>query len=116
MVTVDEIRQWPTKIRCFKAGSCHLMADTEEELHAFAQRLRLKREWFQPKSHPHYDLTIEKRVQAVALGAVEVSAREQAIKRMKAKGGMFKLYAEESERLLREERVTENTCDSGGVK
>ena len=31
-VYVDAIQQWPTRIRCFKPGSCHLMADTFEEL------------------------------------------------------------------------------------
>ena len=26
MVMVDELRIWPTNIRCFKSGSCHLTA------------------------------------------------------------------------------------------
>ena len=26
-VMVDELRVWPTKIACFKAGSCHLTTD-----------------------------------------------------------------------------------------
>lgn len=81
-VYVDEIRQWPTPIRCFRTGSCHLTADTDAELHAFARRLRLKAEWFQPKSVPHYDLTPEKRARAVSLGAFEVPAREQAERRI----------------------------------
>lgn len=82
-IYVDEIRQWPTPIRCFKAGSCHLSADSLDELHAFARKLRLRREWFQDHaSMPHYDLTIEKRARAVKLGAVEVSAREQARRRI----------------------------------
>lgn len=83
-VMVDEIIQWPTSIRCFKPGSCHLTADSVDELHAFAKRLRLKREWFQnkPNGTPHYDLTIAKRERALALGAVFVSAREQAKARL----------------------------------
>ena len=85
-VTVDEIRVWPTRLRCFKAGSCHLMADSEEELHAFAKKLGLRREWYQPKSAPHYDLTPAKREEALRLGAVAVSAREEARKRLIAKG------------------------------
>lgn len=87
---VDEIRQWPTKIACFKPGSCHLTADGEralEELHAFAKRLGMKREWFQDHAiAPHYDLTIGKRGRALELGAVFVSAREQALARRKARG------------------------------
>ena len=81
-VYVDEIRVWPTKIRCFKGGSCHLTADTLEELHAFAHRLALRREWFQDHSvMPHYDLTPARRERALEFGAVFVSTREQIRKR-----------------------------------
>lgn len=85
-VRVDELKAWPTRIRCFKGGSCHLSADRLDELHAFAARLGLRREWFQEHPlMPHYDLTPSKRVRAVALGAAEVSAREQAIARVAAR-------------------------------
>lgn len=59
----------------------HLFADTQEELHAFAARLGLKREWFQPgkplggKPSPHWrydDVTAGKRARALALGAQRV--------------------------------------------
>jgi len=85
-VYVDEIVQWPTKIRCFKNGSCHLTADTLEELHAMAQKIGMRREWFQdhPRA-PHYDLTPSKRERALKEGAVFVSRRQQSIRRMKAK-------------------------------
>jgi len=52
---------------------CHMWADTEAELHAMAQRIGIKREWFQrpPKaSWKHYDLCLTKRAKAVALGAI----------------------------------------------
>jgi hypothetical protein len=83
MIMVDELQVWPTKIRCFKAGSCHLTTDgTLDELHAFATRIGMRREWFQPHpSAPHYDLTAARRERALALGAVFVPAREQARKR-----------------------------------
>ena len=82
-VYVDEFRHWaPTKLRCFQAGSCHMMADTEQELHAMARKLGLRRSWFQPVSSPHYDLTKAKRTKALELGAVFVPAKEQARKRM----------------------------------
>ena len=55
---------------------CHLVADTVAELHAFAACLGLKRSWFQNKTMPHYDLTTNKRREAVKLGAIEISARE----------------------------------------
>ena len=54
----------------------HLLADTPEELHTFAARLDLKREWFQLGSLPHYDLTPNKRVQAVLLGVVDLLSWE----------------------------------------
>lgn len=82
MVYVDELQRWPTKIRCFKGGSCHMTADTEEELHAMARRIGLRREWYQ--AHPvvnHYDLTPSKREKALAMGAVFKSAREQSRER-----------------------------------
>lgn len=54
--------------------ACHLYADTTEELHAFAAKLSLEREWFQDKPFfPHYDLTPSKRKVAVHLGAVEAA-------------------------------------------
>jgi hypothetical protein len=50
---------------------CHMLADTIEELHEMADKLGLKRKWFQgAASTPHYDICLAKRDQALALGAV----------------------------------------------
>ncbi|MBO6937556.1 MAG: DUF4031 domain-containing protein [Deltaproteobacteria bacterium] len=84
-VYVDEVMRWPTATRTFRDGSCHLTADTVEELHAFARKLRLRREWFQDCNSPHYDLTPGKRVSATRLGAVFVPAKEQARRRLAMK-------------------------------
>jgi Protein of unknown function (DUF4031) len=56
----------------------HLTADTQDELHEFAARLGLRREWFQP-GRPrgdgtpspfwHYDVTAGKRALAIRMGA-----------------------------------------------
>lgn len=54
---------------------CHLVGDTTAELHSFAARLGLRRSWFQSKTIPHYDLTVNKRRQAVRLGAVEIDVK-----------------------------------------
>jgi hypothetical protein len=83
-VYVDEFRRWgPTKLAIFRAGSSHLTADTLDELHALAQRIGLRREWFQDhRLHPHYDLTKARRAAALLAGAVFVSAKEQAEKRL----------------------------------
>lgn len=49
---------------------CHLVADSVQELHTFADQLGLKRAWFQEKTmYPHYDVTVNVRVRALQLGA-----------------------------------------------
>lgn len=50
---------------------CHLVADTLDELHAFADQLGLRRSWFQCKKYPHYDVTISVRTKALRLGALD---------------------------------------------
>ena len=80
-VYVDEIHKWPSKIKCFAGGSCHLVADTPEELHAMARRLRLRPDWFQDKKIPHYDLTVPKRAEALRLGAEEDFGLRDYLKR-----------------------------------
>lgn len=52
---------------------CHLLADTEKELHEFALSIRMKRSWFQNKNRPHYDLTKGMRTVAIKNGAVEIT-------------------------------------------
>lgn len=56
----------------------HLVADTLDELHAMAQRLGLKRSWFQVSRSgmPHYDICQSKREQAIRFGAVEIDRRK----------------------------------------
>ncbi|HEY6738767.1 MAG TPA: DUF4031 domain-containing protein [Actinopolymorphaceae bacterium] len=52
----------------------HLLADTREELHEFAARLGLKREWFQDhETRWHYDVTEAVRERALELGAQPIS-------------------------------------------
>jgi hypothetical protein len=84
-VYVDEVRRWPTKIACFRNGSAHLTADSVEELHAFAERLGLRRAWFQDGRVPHYDITPGVRERAIYDGARFVPAKEQARQRIAAR-------------------------------
>lgn len=58
---------------------CHMVADTLEELHAMAEAIGMKLEWFQPMSFPHYDVCKIRRDKAIVLGAVEVDRRELAL-------------------------------------
>ena len=52
----------------------HLMADSLDELHAFAQRLGVPRGKFQDKtSGAHYDVPAPLREAAIGLGAIPIS-------------------------------------------
>lgn len=56
----------------------HMIADSLGELHEMAQRLSLKRSWFQISRNgtPHYDLCQTKRDQAIRFGAVAIDRRK----------------------------------------
>ena len=86
-VMVDELRCWPGARRPFHNGSCHLTTDGGlDALHELAALIGMRREWFQnhPRA-PHYDLTPSRRVRALSAGAVFVSARQQAIARLRGR-------------------------------
>ncbi len=51
----------------------HMIADTETELHAMADRIGVARRWYQ---HDHYDIALSKRVAAVAAGALQITWRQ----------------------------------------
>lgn len=57
----------------------HMVADSLEELHLFAQKIGLKKHFYEgvKKGHPHYDLT-NKVIMAKAIenGAVVVNRRQ----------------------------------------
>lgn len=58
---------------------CHMVADTEAELHAMADRIGVDRKWYQyPKKsrYPHYDIALSKRALAVEAGAKEIRWRD----------------------------------------
>lgn len=54
----------------------HMVADTVEELHAMADKIGVKRVFFQERKHPHYDVCVSKRKLAIQHGAKEVTERE----------------------------------------
>jgi hypothetical protein len=70
-------------------GSCysHLTADTEAELHEFAEKLGLQRRWYQARCkskactrciHWHYDISDAKRNKAIELGAKPLTLTEMS--------------------------------------
>lgn len=70
---------WPWRGREW----AHLVSDTSyEELHVFAARLNIPREAFQGD---HYDVPADVRLQAIALGADEVDAKD-LVRRLRAAG------------------------------
>lgn len=75
-VYVDSLRDYGWR----HGPSCHLIADSVEELIAFAETIGMRREWFQAKSTPHFDLTAEGRRAAVERGARELNNRELVAK------------------------------------
>lgn len=69
------------------ARSCHMYADTLEELHWMARQIGLRREWFQDKERlPHYDLVPSRRTMAVERGAIE-HTKEQMVQFMRRSAG-----------------------------
>ena len=74
MVYVDELITWSSSF----GPSCHMMTDGElEELHTMADKIGLKRNWFQNKPGlPHYDLKKGKREMAIRNGAVPTTSKE----------------------------------------
>lgn len=73
-VYVDNMLR-PARVGRIQSRWSHLVADTSEELHAFAARLGMRPEWVQYPNHPreHYDLTEPKRAKAIELGAEQIT-------------------------------------------
>ncbi len=57
---------------------CHMLADTDEELHAMADAIGVARKWHQKPgtSHSHYDICMSKKAKAIKLGAVQIGRKE----------------------------------------
>lgn len=56
---------------------CHMVADTTGELHDMAEKVGMKRSWYQSVArYPHYDVSLFRRKIVVAEGAIEVTTRE----------------------------------------
>lgn len=73
MIYVDS----PTWMRVNGRKSyAHMVADSKQELHQFAALIGVKRHFYDGGKRPHYDITSEQHVVAIANGAVEVKSKE----------------------------------------
>ena len=58
----------------------HMVADTDDELHAMAERIGVARKWHQDSlSGSHYDIAMSKRALAIEFGAVPITLRQCAM-------------------------------------
>jgi Protein of unknown function (DUF4031) len=69
-IFVDDMRA-----RLGRMIMCHMIADSEAELHAMAERIGIPRRSYQGD---HYDISRSKRAMAVRAGAREVTLRQLA--------------------------------------
>lgn len=77
-VYVDPLRKCVPNTRWRWKHSCHLMADSVEELVTFGRRIGLKDEWLQDDEFHHYHLTSGKRLRALKYGATPLNKRQLA--------------------------------------
>lgn len=81
-VFVDPLVNWGWRLRGRLVASCHMFTDSIEleDLHALAERIGLRRQWFQEhRLAPHYDLTPSRRSLAIKAGAIEVDRTRAVI-------------------------------------
>jgi len=60
---------------------CHMLADTDDELHTMADALGIKRIWWQSPektSGSHYDICLTKKAIALRRGAIPITRRQAA--------------------------------------
>lgn len=72
-VYVDNMRA-----TCGTMIMCHMIADSDQELHTMADTIGVARRWHQapPKHSSHYDIALSKRKLALDAGAVEITWRQ----------------------------------------
>jgi hypothetical protein len=52
---------------------CHMIATTDQELHAMAKAIGVARRWYQGD---HYDICLSMKAKALSLGALEITWRD----------------------------------------
>ena len=83
-VYVDDMFKFPLG-RFGRMKMSHMIADSQEELHAMADKIGLSRRWYQGD---HYDVCMSLRAKAVAAGAREVTMKQLACMASLARSGV----------------------------
>lgn len=83
-VYVDDMHLYPMG-QFGRMKMSHLLADTDEELHAMADKIGVARRWHQapPRHDSHYDIAMSKRAQALAHGAIAITWRQAGAMNMR---------------------------------
>lgn len=58
---------------------CHMLANSDEELHAMAAKIGVARKWWQSPEKTagsHYDIALSKKALAIQYGAIEITWRQ----------------------------------------
>jgi hypothetical protein len=80
----------------------HMIADTEEELHAMAKLIGVARRWYQGD---HYDVTQGCKALAIKSGAVQITLRQCAYMTMNRRRGFPMGTPETAEEIAKQRRA-----------
>ena len=80
----------------------HMIADSEKELHAMAQKIGVYRKWFQANSsYPHYDITKGMKAKAILYGARPITWRQLGLMTGNANAGFGLGTPEDAEKIFK---------------
>lgn len=99
MVVVDDMRA-----PFGRMVMCHMLADSDEELLAMADRIGVARRWHQHPgtSRSHFDIALSKRALAVAAGAREITWRQTGlISRHRRRAALLRIPPQSIEEILK---------------
>lgn len=76
-VYVDDMHLYPMG-KFGRMKMSHMVADSDEELHAMAAKIGVAKRWWQapPRHDSHYDIAMSKREEAIRHGAIAITLRE----------------------------------------
>jgi hypothetical protein len=55
---------------------CHMVADSILDLFEMAEKIGMRAEWFQPRSFPHFDVSLTRRTLAISNSAQVIDRRK----------------------------------------